>query len=473
MPVMLVALSVADILWYYLRRSIRQKVKKILSLQCMKLSTRLTALLGVMLAVACGGSSTDKGDNTKGVNEHYVEEPVLLYGINIDGYTIENDTVRMGETVGGILGRRGVSTVMVDRLDKAAKDIFPLRQIRADNAYTTFKRHVADTLGERDVLDYVVYHRNAIDYVVFGFVGDSVSVSLGSQPVEVVRQRREAVITSSLWGAIMEQDLPYALAAEFEDIYQWTVDFFGIQEGDSFKVIYDEKYVNDTSVGIGRIWGAEFHHGGKTYYAIPYAQEEDKLRYWEANGESLRKQLLKAPLKYTRISSKFSNSRLHPVHKVYRPHHGVDYAAPSGTHVHSVADGVVIFAGWGGGGGNTIKIQHAGSIVTGYLHLRGFAKGIGVGTRVSQGQLIGYVGSTGTSTGPHLDYRIWKNGTAIDPLKVPQEPAEPIAAAHKERFEAVRDRVISELEGTAAPEERITEADIFPQSTTATAEGVE
>lgn len=429
----------------------------------MKMMIRFSALMLLLVMASCSGSSTDNGDDDQSVQSVVEREPVLLYGIDIEGYTIADDTVRMGETVGGILGRRGISAVMVDRLDKAAKEIFPLRQIRADNAYTTFTRHEVDSLGERDVVDYVVYHRNAIDYVVFGFRGDSVSVALGSRPVEVKRMRSEAVINSSLWGAIMEKDLPYALAAEFEDIYQWTVDFFGIQAGDSFKVIYDEKFVDDKSVGIGRIWGAEFNHGGKVYYAIPYAQEEGKLRYWEANGESLRKQLLKAPLKYTRISSKFSNARLHPVHKVYRPHHGVDYAAPSGTHVHSVADGVVTFAGWGGGGGNTIKIQHAGSIVTGYLHLRGFAKGIRVGTRVSQGQLIGYVGSTGTSTGPHLDYRIWKNGKAIDPLKVPQEPAEPIAEAHRVRFEAVRDRVIAELNGTT-PEGFvcITDEDIFP-----------
>ena len=246
----------------------------------------------------------------------------------------------------------------------------------------------------------------------------------------------------------------------------------GIQAGDSFAVIYDEKYVDGQSVGIGRIWGAEFNHSGKQYYAIPYAQEEGKLRYWEANGESLRKQMLKAPLKYTRISSKFSRSRLHPVHKVYRPHLGVDYAAPSGTPVHSVADGTVIFAGWGGGGGNTIKIKHPGNLQTGYLHLKSFAKGIKKGSKVSQGQLIGYVGSTGTSTGPHLDYRIWKNGTPIDPLKVPQEPAEPIAEAHKARFEVVRDRVIAELNGTEPEGGRITDDDIFgrkPKDSTATA----
>lgn len=401
------------------------------------------------------------------MQEELVKEPELLYGIDIEGYTIENDTVRLGETIGGILGRRGISAVMVDRLDKASKDIFPLRQIRADNAYTTFTRNYSDSLGEHSVVDYVVYHRNAIDYVVFGFTGDSVSVVCGSRPIEVERKHCSASINSSLWGTIMENDLPYALAAEFEDIFQWTVDFFGIQPGDTFKVIYDEKFVDGSSVGIGRIWGAEFCSGGKQIYAIPYAQEEGKLRYWESDGASLRKQLLKAPLKYTRISSKFSRARLHPVYKVYRPHHGVDYAAPAGTPVHSVADGTVIFAGWDrGGGGNTIKIKHAGSLETGYLHLKSFAKGIKVGTRVSQGQLIGYVGSTGASTGPHLDYRIKKNGTPIDPLKVPQEPAEPIAEAHKARFEAVRDRVIAELNGTEIPNGPITEDDIFGRTAT-------
>lgn len=435
----------------------------------MKLITRITVLLLVIGIVACGGSSTETASETSS-SEAAAKEPEYLYGINIEGYTITNDTVRMGETVGGILGRRGVSAVMVDRLDKAATDVFSLRKIQANKPYTTFTRTISDSLGEREQLDWLVYHIDAIEYVTFGFHADSVSVTKGQNPVDVVRQRREAVINTSLWGAIIEQDMPYSLAAEVEDIYQWTVDFFGIQQGDSFTVIYDEKFVNGTSVGIGRIWGAEFNHGDKQYYAIPYAQEEGKLRYWEASGESLRKQLLKAPLKYSRISSKFSNSRLHPVHKVYRPHHGVDYAAPAGTPVHSVADGTVVFAGWGGGGGNTIKIKHAGNLQTGYLHLKGFAKGIKVGTKVSQGQLIGYVGSTGTSTGPHLDYRIWKNGRPIDPLKVPQEPAEPIAEAHKERFEGVRDRVIAELNGEEIEGGYITEADIFPTQPTQPAE---
>jgi murein DD-endopeptidase MepM/ murein hydrolase activator NlpD len=243
-----------------------------------------------------------------------------------------------------------------------------------------------------------------------------------------------------------------------EEIYQWTVDFFGIQKGDNFTVIYDEKLIDSTHVGIGRIWGAKFNHAGKEVYAIPFKQG-DKIQYWEYDGASLRKQLLKAPLKFSRISSGFSYSRLHPVHRVYRAHTGVDYAAPKGTPVRAVADGVVTFKGWGGGGGNTLKIKHAGNLVTGYLHLSKFAAGINKGSRVSQGQLIGYVGSTGTSTGPHLDYRIWKNGTPINPLKVPQEPAEPIKKENMAAFEILRERIVAELNGTATPDMIVTQLD--------------
>ena len=386
-----------------------------------------------------------------------VEEPqhTILYGIIADNYHTEQGEIGQGETLGKILARYGVSATTVDKLDKAAKDIFPLRQIRAGRPFTAFI--AADSTGN-GALDYFVYEKDVIEYVVFGFKGDSISITKGEKDVTIKRQRRSAVIESSLWGAIMRDSLPYSLAAELEDIYQWTVDFFGIQKGDHFTVIYDEKLIDTTHVGIGRIWGAKFNHAGKDVYAIPFRQN-DKIQYWEFNGASLRKQLLKAPLKFSRISSRFSRSRLHPVHRVYRPHLGVDYAAPTGTPVHAVADGVVTFKGWGGGGGNTLKIKHAGNLVTGYLHLSKFAKGISQGTRVSQGQVIGYVGSTGTSTGPHLDYRIWKNGTNIDPLKVPQEPAEPIKEENTKAFEHIRDRIVAELNGEATPEMIVTQLD--------------
>ena len=375
----------------------------------------------------------------------------IIFGINADGYTIERKRVESGESWSKILGSYGIGSQKVIQLDRLTKSICPLRNIQAGNHYTAFTKQDST----RTHLDYLVYEKNLIDYVVFAFVGDSVAVRTGEREVEIQRKKSSATITSSLWGAISESKLPYSLAAEMEDIYQWTVDFFGIQAGDKFTVIYDEKFIDTLSVGIGRIWGAKFTHKGKDIFAIPFEQG-GKLQYWEEDGGSLRKQLLKAPLKFTRISSKFSNARLHPVLKKYRPHHGVDYAAPSGTPVRAVADGTITKKSYDKAAGNMLKIKHPGNLTSGYLHLRGFAKGIKVGARVEQGQVIGYVGSTGRSTGPHLDFRLWKGSTAINPLNVPQKPSEPISKENRERFENIRNRIIAELEGEVADSVRVT-----------------
>ena len=413
------------------------------------LSLMMSAAAALMLA-SCGGRSASGNDEQDDDAQHNI-----VFGIVADDYRMVRDQIRQGETLGAILGRYGVSPADVDKLDRKAREIFPLRNIRAGQSYTVFIHE--DSLNAPHV-DHFVYERSVSDYVVFSFAGDSINIVPGQHEIRVERRKQTAVIESSLWGAIQKANLSYALAAELEDIYQWSVDFAGVQKGDSFTVVYDEKFVDTVQVGIGRVWGARFTHNGRDYYAIPFKQN-GKISYWEYDGGSLRKQLLKAPLKFTRISSRFSNARLHPVHKVYRPHHGVDYAAPKGTPVHAVADGTVVFRGWGGGGGNTIKIKHPGNLMTGYLHLSGFAKGIKQGSHVSQGQLIGYVGSTGTSTGPHLDYRIWKNGTPINPLTVPQEPAEPIAKENRAAFEYVRDMVVAELDGEVTDSMRIVQVD--------------
>ena len=375
----------------------------------------------------------------------------IVFGINADDYEVERKKVESGESWSKILGSYGIGTQKVIRLDQLTKEICPLRAIRAGAHYTIFTRQ--DSTATH--LDHLVYEKSIIDYVVFSFVGDSVAVREGQREVEIRRKKSTATISSSLWGAIMEAELPYALASEMEDIYQWTVDFFGIQQGDNFTVIYDEKFIDTLSVGIGRVWGAKFTHRGKDIYAIPFEQG-GKLQYWEADGGSLRKQLLKAPLKFTRISSKFSHARLHPVLKKYRPHHGVDYAAPSGTPVRAVADGMITKKSYDKAAGNMLKIKHPGNLSSGYLHLRGFAKGIKVGARVSQGQVIGYVGSTGRSTGPHLDFRLWKGSTPINPLKVPQKPSEPIAKENREKFERIKTRVIAELEGDVPDSMKVT-----------------
>lgn len=398
------------------------------------------------------------------------EHKLVIYGVVADSLTLETGEVGEGQTMGALLGGFGVSAQMVDRLNTASKEIFPLNKVRAGNLYTAFLEE--DTAGVR-TLRHLAYEKNAIDYVVFNFMADSVSVVEGAKEVTSIRERDTVTITSSLWGAIMEAGLPFELAAEMEDIYQWSIDFFSIQKGDRFTVVYDRQMVDTVDVGLGRVWGAEFVQGGKSYYAIPFKQGE-KIQYWDEQGNSLRKALLKAPLKYSRISSRFSYRRLHPVHRVYRPHTGVDYAAPSGTPVMAVADGVVVFKGWGGGGGNTLKIKHAGNLQSGYLHLRGFAKGIKQGSRVSQGDVIGYVGSTGTSTGPHLDFRLWRNGTPIDPLKVPSEPSEPIKKENILPFEYVRERIMAELRGDSIPEtELIVQLDSLPvQPTEPTEEAI-
>jgi len=265
-----------------------------------------------LLLVAAGACSRTQQQETAG--EEAAEQHNIVYGINADNYRTETGEVGSGETLGKILNGFGVSALTIDRLDKASKDIFPLRNIRAGHKYTAFIHE--DSLYAPH-LDYLVYERNVAEYVVFGFHDDSVSVRTGEKQFTVRRTKKSATINSSLWGAIMEQELPYALAAEMEDIYQWTVDFFGIQKGDNFTVIYDERFIDDSvSVGIGRIWGAKFCQGGKEYYAIPFRQG-GKIRYWEYDGASLRKQMLKAPLKYSRISSKFTYARKHPIYKAY------------------------------------------------------------------------------------------------------------------------------------------------------------
>ena len=228
-----------------------------------------TFILLLLTPIACRNNS---GKNTQ--QEEQMVEPTILYGIIADNYRTENGSINQGETLGKILARYGVGAATVDKLDKVAKDVFPLRQIRADRPYTAFL--AKDSTGT-ERLDYFVYEKDVIEYVVFGFRNDSITVEKSEKEVTIKRQHRSSVIESSLWGAIMRDSLPYALAAELEDIYQWTVDFFGIQKGDHFTVIYDEKLIDTTHVGIGRIWGAKFTHGGKEVYAIPFKQN-DKIQ---------------------------------------------------------------------------------------------------------------------------------------------------------------------------------------------------
>ena len=271
---------------------------------------------------------------------------------------------------------------------------------------------------------------------------DTPHVEYTEKPLIIEERCAEAVIESSLWNAMVSRDLPVELALELSEIYAWTIDFFALQQGDSIRVCYDEQFVDSTRVGIGRIYASHFYHGGRWQQAYWFdladsVSGEVLCRgYFDEKGQSLRKAFLKAPLNYKRISSHFSYARKHPVFKIVRPHTGVDYAAPTGTPVVSIGDGTVVEKGYKGQAGNMVKIRHNSTYTTAYLHLSKFAN-IAVGQHVSQGELIGYVGATGAATGPHLDFRVWKNGSPIDPLKMESPPVDPVPDKYRPQFDSV------------------------------------
>jgi murein DD-endopeptidase MepM/ murein hydrolase activator NlpD len=354
------------------------------------------------------------------------------YGLAVDSFRIDTCVVEPGETMGGMLNKLGATRKQISNITLMPREMFDVRTIRPGKTYYAF--YQTDTTGVEH-LEYFVYIHNIREAVVL-HLADSIHVERQLKEITHKNRSAEVVIESSLWNAMAGNGLPTELALELSDIYAWTIDFFGLQKGDSIRVYYDEQYVDSTRIGIGRIYAADFYHGRKWQEAYWFEAGEIH-NYYDKEGNSLRKAFLKAPLNYKRISSGFSYNRMHPVHKVVRPHTGVDYAAPMGTPVVSIGDGKVIQREYRGGGGNTVKIKHNATYTTAYLHLSKYAEGLAVGQHVRQGQVIGYVGSTGTSTGPHLDFRVWKNGTPINPLKMDSPPAEPIPAQYKDTFATV------------------------------------
>ncbi|MGI6718752.1 MAG: peptidoglycan DD-metalloendopeptidase family protein [Bacteroidales bacterium] len=367
-------------------------------------------------------SCTSCNNNSKTVKfiEDEIISSVYKYGICIDNYDITEDVIQPNQCLSNILSNYNISSNIIHLLSEKSKEIYDVRKLKSGNPYRLlFSR---DSINN---LHYLVYDISKVDYVVY-CLQDSVYAYKGVLPTDTIVKQINGTIYSSLWNAMADAGASPELSCQLSDIYAWTIDFFGIQQGDSFDVIYEEIYVEDKFVGIGNILASKFTNSGKQFNAYGFIIDE-KIEYFDEDGENLRSQFLKAPLSYKRISSKFSNARCHPITKKVRPHLGVDYAAPSGTPVYAIGKGVVIAKGWDSkGGGNYVKIKHNSVYTTLYMHLKGFANGLNKGKRVSQGELIGYVGSTGMSTGPHLDFRVYKNGKAIDPLKMENVPAEPV-----------------------------------------------
>jgi len=367
-----------------------------------------------------------------------IEEELLIadikqeYGIAIDSFYIVEERIKPNTYISQILSDLGAKKEQIALLNTLDKSIFDARTIRTGNTYKAFYSFfTADSVH----LQYWVYEKSPKDYFVFNFT-DTLSVEFGMKPVERRTRKVSAEITSSLWNAAVDNNISPQLAMNLSDVYAWTIDFFGLQKGDKFMAIYDEYYIDSVFYSIGEIHAAQFVTLGTENYAF-YFQQDSTSGYFNEKGESLKKAFLKAPLSYSRISSGFTYARMHPVHRVVRPHTGVDYAAPTGTPVMSIGDGVVIEKGYKGGGGNTVKIRHNNVYTTAYLHLSKYGEGIKSGARVKQGQVIGYVGSTGTSTGPHLDFRVWMNGKPINPLKMESPPTEPISEDYRAKFDSI------------------------------------
>ncbi|MFW5773652.1 MAG: M23 family metallopeptidase [Tangfeifania sp.] len=367
-------------------------------------------------------------------------EPVLEYGLPVDSFIIQKGIVKRNQHLSNILSDFGVDMVTIDRLARQSKNVFDVRKIRSGNNFSIFQ--TPDSMGKAR---FFVYENSPIDYYVFELF-DSLRVYHGEKEIYTKLRTSQGTIQSSLWNTMKDNNLDPMLALRLNNIYAWTIDFFAIQKGDRFRLIYEEQYVDTTYIGIGEIYAAQFDHYGDELFAFRFFQDE-RFDYFDEEGQSLRKAFLKAPLDFSRISSRFSHSRMHPVLRIRRPHLGVDYAAPTGTPVKTIGDGTVVARAYQrNGGGNYVKIKHNSMYTTTYMHLSGFAKGIATGARVEQGQVIGYVGSTGLSTGPHLDFRIAKNGQLVDPLKVEAPPVEPVFEENVARYSQVKDSLLNELQ---------------------------
>lgn len=394
-----------------------------------------TLLILSLLFFACkdknaNNNSSSENDSTS-VNA-VSHSKIIKYGVDVTDLIESENTISPGHSLSNILSSSGADANSINNLNLIPDSILNPQKINAGNKYTIY--NVNDSAH---TLRYFVYHKSKQDFVVLEFLEDTIIASIFSKPAISKKRVSGAVITSSLWNAISDSELDINLALKLSDIYAWSIDFFGLQKMDSFIVYYSELYIDNEPIGIDSIYSAIFYHANHPYYAI-YFEKEDIKGYWDLEGNSLRKAFLKAPLSFSRISSHFTYARKHPIYKTVRPHTGVDYAAPAGTPVMSIGDGVVIAKGYKGGGGNTIKIRHNSVYTTAYLHLSKFASNIKEGTHVSQGQVIGYVGSTGSSTGPHLDFRVWKNGEPINPLKLESPPVEPIPDNLKAEFDSIK-----------------------------------
>lgn len=360
-----------------------------------------------------------------------------FYGLDSSSFHVKRGRFGRNEFIATVLLENQLSYPEIQKLEEKARDVYPVNKIQANQQYTI--------LCNKDSLQkaaYFIFETDPANYIVYDFT-DSIAVYKGEKETEIRIRESAGIINSSLYQTIAENDMDILLAIELGDLYAWTVDFYRIQKGDYFKVIYEEKYVEGVRFGTGKIHAALFGHRGENFYAFRFKQDSI-FDYYDENGNSLRKAFLKAPLKFSRISSRYTKKRFHPVQKRWKAHLGTDYAAPSGTPILSTGNGEVIASQYSQYNGNYVKIKHNSVYTTQYLHMS--KRAVNKGQRVKQGDVIGYVGSTGLATGPHVCYRFWKNGSQVDPYKQKLPASTPIHEDYRNQFFIKKDSLFDILD---------------------------
>jgi len=368
-----------------------------------------------------------------------VYQPKYEYGILVDSFFVIKGTVEKNQTLGQILYKNHIDHPEIATVVKKSKDIFNARYIKPGNDYTVI---CSDDSIKKAL--YFIYQEDPVNYIVMDFRGP-IQVYRGKNKVTTKLNVARGNITSSLWLSMEENKLSPKIASELATIYAWTIDFFKIQAGDQFKVYYENNYINEEYIGIGKILAAEIKHNEKYFYAFYYKEKESIGDYYDEEGKTLRKAFLMAPVDYKRISSRYSKRRKHPVTGQWKGHFGTDYAAAKGTPIWTTANGTVSRTGYTRNNGNYVKVRHNGTYTTQYLHMSKIKPGIRKGVYVKQGDIIGYVGSTGLATGPHVCYRFWKSGRQVDPFKQKLPPGEPIKRENEQDYVLVKDSLMQIL----------------------------
>lgn len=376
-------------------------------------------LLSLIILSSCGqkdGNYTVTSEEGTDSTEQIIN---IEYGLPADSFNIHKGVIKPNQFLADILLKYHVSYPEIDRLVKKAKETFDVRYMKSGQSYAVFCGK--DSIGKAKCF---IYEPNAEEFIVFD-LRDSINVYKGVKPLEIRENISYGTINSSLYQTLQDISASPALAMELANIYAWTIDFYRIQKGDNFKVIYTEKYIDNQRIGIQDIKAVVFNHFGNDFYAFAYEQDEF-VDYFDMEANSLRKAFLQSPLKFGRLTSSYTLKRFHPVQKRWKAHLGTDYAAPTGTPIMSTGDGVVEEARYSKFNGNYVKIRHNGTYTTQYLHMSKIGKGIKPGVKVRQGQTIGYVGSTGLATGPHVCYRFWKHGSQVNHRAEKLPPSNPV-----------------------------------------------